>query len=172
MNAPDLSRIKILGLDVDGTLTDGRIIVHNDGNESKHFSAHDGLGLSIFRRLGLEAVIVTGRVSHVVELRARDVGITEVCQGVKDKWPAFEAILEARGLAPDQAAFAGDDLVDLPVMTRVGLALAPSTARPEVRARAHFVTPSPAGFGAARDMVEFILKGQGRWDEALAFYLG
>ncbi|MDR3037982.1 MAG: HAD hydrolase family protein [Candidatus Adiutrix sp.] len=170
MNTPDLSAIKLVGFDVDGVLTNGGIIIQDDGQESKRFYSRDGLGLSIMIRSGLEAVIITGRQSRVVEIRARDLGITEVHQQVKDKWPVFEAILKRRGLEPGQAAFAGDDLIDLPILRRVGLALAPADACAEVLAAAHFVSSARAGQGAVRQMVEFILKGQGRWAEALSHY--
>ncbi len=172
MKLPDLSAIKILGLDVDGVLTDGRIIIHNDGGESKNFHSQDGLGLMIWKRLGLEAVIITGRASRIVETRARDLGITELHQKVLDKWPVFESILARRGLSPSEAAFAGDDLIDLPIMSRVGLALAPANARPEVLSQAHYVTQARGGHGAVRQMIEFILKAQGRWDEVVNYYQG
>ncbi|UQZ87906.1 hypothetical protein C4J81_01195 [Deltaproteobacteria bacterium Smac51] len=171
MKLPDLSAIKILGLDVDGVLTDGRIIVHNDGGESKHFHSQDGLGLAILKRMGIEAVIITGRTSMIVEIRAKDLGITELHQKVGEKWPVFESILAQRGFSLQEAAFAGDDLIDLPIMSRVGLAMAPANARPEVLAIAHFVSQATGGHGAVRQMVEFILKGQGRWDEVVESYL-
>lgn len=172
MKLPDMSAIKILGLDVDGVLTDGRIIVHDDGDEAKHFNSQDGLGLAILKRMGLEAVIITGRASRVVEIRARDLGITELHQKVPDKWAVFQEILAKRGLTAAEAAFAGDDLIDLPVMSRVGLAMAPANARPEILARAHFISEARGGQGAVRQMIEFILKGQGRWDEVVAYYQG
>lgn len=168
---PDLSAIKLVGFDVDGVLTDGRIIVHDDGGESKHFHSRDGLGIKILTRAGIEAVIITGRVSRVVEIRAQDLGVTELRQKVADKWPAFEDMLTRRGLTPAQAAFCGDDLIDLPILTRVGLAMAPADACPEVRAACHFVAAERGGHGAARQMVEFLLKAQGRWEEAVGHYL-
>ncbi|MDR1920863.1 MAG: HAD hydrolase family protein [Candidatus Adiutrix sp.] len=171
MTAPDLSAIKLVGFDVDGVLTDGRIIVHNDEGESKNFHSRDGLGLKILTRAGIEAVIITGRVSRVVEIRAADLGITEVHQKVMDKRTVFEAILKKRGLSWSEAAFAGDDLIDLPIMTRVGLAMAPADAAAEVLSRAHFIAPARGGHGAARQMAEFILKAQGRWDEVVNTYL-
>lgn len=167
---PDLSQIKLVGFDVDGVLTDGRVIVHDDGGESKHFHSRDGLGLALLKRAGLEAVIITGRQSRVVEIRAKDLGISELRQKVSDKWAVFKEILDQRGLSPQQAAFAGDDLIDLPVLLKVGLALAPADACPEVLAAAHFVAPAKGGQGAARQMVEYILKGQGRWAEMLNYY--
>ncbi len=168
---PDLSGIKLVGFDVDGVLTDGRIIVHNDGGESKHFHSRDGLGIKILVQAGLEVVIVTGRTSHVAEIRAQDLGVTELHQKVADKWPVFEDMLARRGLSPAQAAFCGDDLIDLPILTRVGLAMAPADACPEVRAACHFVASERGGHGAARQMVEFLLKAQGRWEEAVGYYL-
>ncbi len=172
MTAPAIGHIKILGLDVDGVLTDGRVIIHDDGQESKHFHSRDGLGLKILARAGVEPVIITGRVSKVVEIRARDLGITELHQKVADKWPVFEEILKRRGLTPQEAAFAGDDLIDLPILSRVGLALAPADACPEVLAAAHFVSRSQGGHGAVREMVEFILKGRGIWPQVVKGYGG
>ena len=166
----DLSLIKLVGFDVDGVLTDGRIILDDDGRESKNFYSRDGLGLKILRQAGLEVALITGRESRLLEIRARDLGLTEIHQGVEDKWAVLDKVLKKKGLSPREAAFAGDDLVDLPVLARVGLALAPADAVPEVLAAAHFVAPAPGGRGAARQMVEFILKGQGRWDEVLRSY--
>ena len=171
MLRPDLTAIKLVGFDVDGVLTDGRIIVDDQGREAKNFYSRDGLGLKILKNLGLEVALITGRESRLLEIRARDLGLTEVHQGVTDKWRVLEKVLNKHGLTPREAAFAGDDLVDLPVLSRVGLALAPADAVPEVLAAAHFVAAAPGGRGAARQMVEFILKGQGRWDEALRPYL-
>lgn len=171
MKTPDLAAIKLVGFDVDGVLTDGRIIHRDDGLESKNFNSRDGFGMKLLARCGLEAVIVTGRTSRVVEIRAQELGISELHQGVTEKWPTFEKILQRRGLSPAEAAFAGDDLIDLPIMRRVGLAMAPADACPEALAAAHFISPLPGGHGAARQMVEFILKGQGRWPEVLSRYL-
>ena len=171
MSKLDLAAIKLVGFDVDGVLTDGRIIIDDEGRESKNFHSRDGLGLKILLKAGLQAVLITGRASRLLEIRARGLGLTEIYQGVEDKWAVFEEVLKKKGLGPNQAAFAGDDLIDLPVMTRVGLALAPADAAPDVLAAAHFVAPAPGGRGAVRQMIEFLLKGQGRWDEVLRFYL-
>ncbi|MDL2260214.1 HAD hydrolase family protein, partial [Deltaproteobacteria bacterium OttesenSCG-928-K17] len=143
---------------------------HDDGHETKNFHSRDGHGIKMMLRAGVEAIIITGRTSRVVELRAKDLGITELHQKVTDKWPVFEEALKRRGLTPAQAAFAGDDVVDLPVMLRVGLAMAPADACPEVKAAAHFISTAPGGRGAAREMVEFLLKGQGRWEELMKKY--
>ena len=171
MSKLDLSAIKLVGFDVDGVLTDGRIIIDDEGRESKNFHSRDGLGLKILLKAGLEAVLITGRASRLLEIRARGLGLTEIYQGVEDKWAVFEEVLKKKGLSPLEAAFAGDDLIDLPVMTRVGLALAPADAVPDVLAAAHFVAPAQGGRGAVRQMIEFLLKGQGRWDEVLRSYL-
>ena len=165
-----LDSIRLVGFDVDGVLTDGRIILDDEGRESKNFHARDGLGLAILLKAGLEVALVTGRSSRLLEIRARELGLTEVYQKVNDKWAVFKEILRKKNLEPNEAAFAGDDLIDIPVMARVGLALAPADAVPEVLAIAHFVAPAPGGRGAARQMAEFILKGQGRWDEVLRSY--
>lgn len=170
MKQADVSAIKIVGFDVDGVLTDGRVIIHDDGGESKHFNSRDGHGIKMMIREGIEVVIITGRRSRVVELRAEDLGISELHQKVLDKWPVFEDILKRRGLDPAQAAFAGDDVIDIPIMRRVGLAMAPADACPEAKNAAHFISSSPGGRGAAREMVEFILKGQGLWDKAMERY--
>jgi 3-deoxy-D-manno-octulosonate 8-phosphate phosphatase (KDO 8-P phosphatase) len=171
MEKLDLAAIKLVGFDVDGVLTDGRIIIDDQGRETKNFYSRDGLGLKILKSLGLEVALITGRESRLLEIRARELGLTEIHQGVRDKWAVLEKVLKKNGLAPREAAFAGDDLVDLPVLAKVGLALAPADAVPEVLAAAHFVAAAPGGRGAARQMVEFILKGQGRWEEALRPYL-
>lgn len=170
MKGSNLSAIKLVGFDVDGVLTDGRIIVHDDESETKNFHSRDGLGLKILKEAGLAAFIITGRRSKVVEIRARDAGISEVHQKVADKLPVFKEIIARHGLSPQEVAFAGDDLVDLPILKRVGLAMAPADACPEVLGAAHFVASLPGGRGAVRQMVEYILKGQGRWPEVLERY--
>lgn len=171
MEKLDLSAIKIIGFDVDGVLTDGRIILRDSEWEVKNFHSRDGLGLKILQAMGIEPVIITGRRSKAVEARAADLGIVEFHQKVLDKWPVFEDILKRRNLSPHQAAFAGDDLIDLPIMAKVGLAMAPADACPEVLAAAHFVSSQRGGQGAVRQMVEYILKGQGLWEKVVQSYL-
>ncbi|MEW5721588.1 MAG: HAD hydrolase family protein [Thermodesulfobacteriota bacterium] len=173
MMASDLARvapIRLVIFDVDGVLTDGRIVLDDEGRELKFFDVRDGQGLRLLKGAGLEAAFLTGRRSRVVELRARDLGVSLVWQGVPDKLEVYEALLVERSLTDEQVAFAGDDLVDLPVMRRVGLALAPADAAEEIKAAAHFVSNRAGGRGAVRDMVEYILKGQGRWEEVTAPY--
>lgn len=166
----DLSLIKLVCFDVDGVLTDGRLIIDDQGRESKCFHSRDGHGLKLLIRAGLRVAFITGRTSGVVEHRAREYGLTEVHQGIKDKLPVYLDMLARLGLRPEETAMAGDDVVDLPVMIRAGLALAPADAAPEVLAQAHFVSSRPGGRGAARQMVEYLLKGQGRWAELMAKY--
>ena len=170
MKPSHLADIKLVGFDIDGVMTDGRVIVHDDDTETKNFHSRDGLGLRILKEAGIDIFIITGRRSRVVEIRAKDLGITEIHQKVLNKLPVFEEIIAKKGLAPHEVAFAGDDLIDLPIMRRVGLAMAPADACPEVLAAAHFVAALPGGRGAVRQMVEYILKGQGRWEEVVRHY--
>ena len=170
MSSVDLKNIKLVCFDVDGVLTDGRVIIDDAGRETKFFHSRDGHGLKMLMRAGLEVAIITGRKSRVVENRTRELGITEVHQGVTDKLAAYNEILTKFNLAPHEVAMAGDDIVDLPVMRRCGLALAPADAAPEVAAVAHFITSLNGGRGAARQMVEYILKGQGLWESVIAKY--
>ena len=163
----DFNKIKLIGFDVDGVLTDGRVIVSDDGQETKNFYSRDGLGLKILMSQGVEVVLITGRISRVVEHRARDLGISELHQKVTNKWAVFQEILQKKNLTPQEAGFAGDDIIDLSIMTRCGLALAPANSSPEVLAVAHYVSPAPGGHGAARQMIEFILKAQNKWSAVI-----
>ncbi|MDR1051788.1 MAG: HAD hydrolase family protein [Deltaproteobacteria bacterium] len=165
---PDL---KWIGFDIDGVMTDGGIIINDQGSESKRFNSRDGHGVKMLVRSGLRVAIVTGRRSNVVELRAREIGITEVHQKVQDKLVLYKEILASSGLRPEETAFAGDDIVDLPILVRCGLAMCPADAVPEVLDVAHFVSRSAGGHGAAREMVEHILKGLGFWPDIMARYL-
>lgn len=170
---PDRTRIepiKLVIFDVDGVLTDGRIVIDNNGIESKFFDVRDGTGIKWLVRAGLRAAFLTGRQSRVVEFRAAELGVTIIRQGAKDKVKAYEEILTELGLSDREAAFAGDDLIDLPVLRRVGLAIAPADARPEVKAVAHYVCQNAGGRGAVREMAEMILKGRGLWEEVAARY--
>ncbi|MDR0548037.1 MAG: HAD hydrolase family protein [Deltaproteobacteria bacterium] len=166
----NLLNLKWVGFDVDGVMTDGGIILNDLGEESKRFHSRDGHGLKMLARAGLSIGIITGRQSQVVALRAKELGLTDPRQGSTDKLATYLEILEEKGLKPEETAFAGDDLVDLPVLRRVGLAMAPADACPEALAAAHFVSKAKGGHGAVREMVEFILKGQGLWDDLLARY--
>jgi 3-deoxy-D-manno-octulosonate 8-phosphate phosphatase (KDO 8-P phosphatase) len=162
--------VKLVIFDVDGVLTDGRIVLNDHGVESKFFDVRDGSGIKWLVRVGLDVAFLTGRQSHVVELRAAELGVTRIHQGAKVKIDVYERLLNEAGLQDEAVAYAGDDLIDLPVMRRVGLALAPADARPEVKAAAHYVCQEGGGRGAVREIVELILKGQGFWEQVTAPY--
>ena len=155
--------IKLFIFDVDGVLTDGRIIIDDQGLESKFFDVKDGHGLKLMQRAGIRAAFLTGRESRVVAHRSRELGVDIVHQGVKNKIEVYDKILIEENLTDREVAFAGDDLVDLPVLRRVGLSMAPSDAVDEVKAEVHYVCDRPGGRGAAREMVELLLRAQGTW---------
>ena len=160
-----LARVELLLLDVDGVLTDGRVVIDDRGVESKSFDVRDGHGLKLLQRSGVGVGLVTGRRSRVVELRAAELGIGEVHQGVKDKLLVVRKILARRSLNPDQVAYVGDDVVDLPVMLQVGAALTVADAPEYVREHAHWIAANKGGRGAVREVCEEILKARGRWKE-------
>ncbi|MBM4058234.1 MAG: phenylphosphate carboxylase subunit delta, partial [Planctomycetes bacterium] len=159
-----LARIQLLLLDVDGVLTDGGVTWNNQGIESKTFHIRDGLGIKLWRRAGGRVGIVTGRSSHVVQLRAAELGIDLVRQGVEDKLATTEAILSDCGVSWQETAFIGDDLPDLPVIARCGAGIAVADAAAEVRAAAGFVTTLPGGRGAVREAIERLLWARGGWE--------
>ncbi len=165
-----IRRVKLLILDVDGVLTDGRIIIDDAGLESKQFDVRDGHGLKMLMRCGIAVALLTGRRSRVVEHRAADLGIAQVYQGVWDKAEAFTGILERSTLAPEETAYAGDDVVDVPLLKRVGFSVAVADAVPEARKIVDYVTKRPGGRGAVREVCEIILAAQGRWEEVAARY--
>lgn len=162
------SRIAVVLLDVDGVLTDGGVFVHADGTESKRFDIKDGAGIVLARRAGLVVGLLSARHSASTLHRARQLGIDSVRQGVSDKVAAFEELMSAHGWSAASVAFMGDDVVDLPLLRRVGLAACPSDAVSEVRSAAHIVTERPGGHGAVRALIEVILRAQGRWDAVIA----
>jgi 3-deoxy-D-manno-octulosonate 8-phosphate phosphatase (KDO 8-P phosphatase) len=179
MNIPEeiISRargIKLLLLDCDGVLTDGGLDYTFDGKRVmeglKVFHIHDGLGMKLAREAGLKLGIISGRVSPALTARARELQIDRLHQGIDDKLSVYEQIKTAEGFADDQIAYIGDDLPDLPVMRRVGLAIAVADAVEEIRECAHFVTDKPGGRGAAREAIELILKAQDKWGESLQRY--
>ena len=163
--------IKLVIFDVDGVLTDGRIIYDDDGKETKSFDVKDGHGIKLLMRAGINAAIITARESKVVVHRAKNLGIELVYQGRKDKLEAFEEILEKTGLKPSETAYVGDDIIDLPVIRRAGFSAAVSDAVDEVKKRVDYVAGRPGGRGAAREVAEVILKTQGKWEEILKGYL-
>jgi len=178
-------KIKLLLFDVDGVLTDGKMYFlpqHDETQEDaqlsaqgsiefKGFHAHDGVAISLARLGGLRTGLITKRFSETVALRARDLKLEFVFQGIHDKGSAFRQIIKEAGLGLDEAAFVGDDIVDLPAMRHAGLAVATQNARAEVKREAHYTTPHPGGEGALRDTVEFLLKAQGKWKKVLETYL-
>jgi 3-deoxy-D-manno-octulosonate 8-phosphate phosphatase (KDO 8-P phosphatase) len=166
--AERFARIRLLLLDVDGVLTDGRITYTDAGQEIKAFHVRDGSGVKFWQRGGGRVAILSGRSSPAVARRAAELGIDPVVQGADEKLPALRRILSETGLRPDQVCAVGDDLPDLPVLTRCGLAAAVADAAPEVRAVAHFVTTAPGGRGAVREVVEWLMRAQGTWDPVVA----
>ncbi len=191
-------KIKLLLFDVDGVLTDGTLwffpapagahlptqqhaqqhggeggfgIVSQNMVEAKGFHAHDGAAVSLARLAGIKCGLITKRISETVALRARDLKLEYARQGIQDKLTVFEEILAQEGLRPDEAAYVGDDVIDLPVMRACGLAVAVANARAEVKEEAHYITEHQGGRGALRDAVEYILKAQGKWEEVVRVYI-
>ncbi|HEX6853514.1 MAG TPA: HAD hydrolase family protein [Candidatus Polarisedimenticolaceae bacterium] len=165
-------RVRLVVLDADGVMTDGRITVFADGNESRNFFSRDGLAVKIGQRAGLRFAVISGRTSKVVDARARELGFVECLQGIHDKGATLRELAARQNVALDEVAFVGDDLVDLPAMRLSGFAAAPADADAEARAAAHWVTPSPGGRGAVRDFVELVLRAQGTWERITAAYHG
>ena len=165
-------KIKLVLFDVDGVLTDGKLVLQADGSESKQFDIKDGTGIVLAQRAGLKVGFLSARVSPPTQPRAAQLGVTLVHQGVSSKLETYEHIVDALLLEDEQVAYMGDDIVDLPVLSRVGLAAAPADAAPDVRARVHWVSQAPGGCGAARELIELILRAQGAWESVLLEYLG
>ena len=157
--------IKLLVLDVDGVMTDGRIIYDNFGDEFKEFDVQDGYGLTLWWRAGLKSAIVTAKKSRIVSRRAKVCHITKVFMNAKDKGAVYEKLLKIFKLTDGEACFIGDDLIDMPIMKRAGLAVAVPYSRPEVKAAAHYITKAEGGRGAIRELIELILKTQNKWPE-------
>lgn len=155
-----LASIEAIIMDVDGVLTDGKVLVDPDGRESVRFSIHDGYGIVLARREGLKFALLSGRDTPAVRARAAQLGIEELHLGVLDKEAVFDAILGALGTPADRVVYMGDDLNDLKVMARAGTVCAPANARPEVRAVADFVTDARGGDGAVRELIDEILKAR------------
>lgn len=162
--------IRLLVLDVDGVMTDGRIIMDYAGREIKNFDVKDGHGIKILMRYGIDVILVTGRKSTVVEHRARDLGIGEVHQGVTNKLEISDTILRNRSLNYEHIAFVGDDIVDIPLLRRVGFSVAVADAAEDVRKCADYVTIRKGGRGAVREVCEVILKAKGEWTDVAKRY--
>ena len=169
--AARIKPLRLIAFDVDGVLTDGGLYLSDSGEEFKRFNTLDGHGLKMLKASGVELAIITGRVSRCVELRAGNLGIARLYQGVEDKLAVMQSLLAELQLAPEAAAFMGDDVVDLPVMRRVGLALSVPGAPQIVRGHAHYVSQRDAGHGAVREVCELILGAQGTLDAQLAPYV-
>ena len=177
MTSPDqeldqrAAAIRLMLFDVDGVLTDGLVTIHDDGHESKNFFIRDGIALVWAQRAGIKVGLLSARLSATTPHRAAQLGISLVYHGVSSKLATYERILVEHGLSHHEVAFMGDDVVDLAVLTRVGLACAPADCVPEVRSRVHLVTSAPGGAGAAREVVERVLRVQGKWDAIVDAYL-
>jgi 3-deoxy-D-manno-octulosonate 8-phosphate phosphatase (KDO 8-P phosphatase) len=163
--------IQLVIFDVDGVLTNGQLFLGDDGQEYKAFHSRDGHGMKILQNNGITVAVITGRTSHVVKHRMKNLNIEHVYQGQLDKLPAYTELLGKLRLTPEQVAYVGDDVVDLPVMRKVGLAIAVYDAHPFVIEHAHWQTPHSGGFGAARDVCELLLKAHGHYDSELQKYL-
>lgn len=175
MNTEDIAKrckhIKLIVLDVDGVMTDGRIILDNYGNELKAFHVRDGHGIKLAMRAGIFVAIITGRQSMIVERRALELGIKDVYQGVKDKCLAYDELLSKYNLKDEEVAFMGDDLVDIQLMKRVGIAAVPADSDELTKEKTEFMSTKKGGRGAVRDFIEFILKNSNKWDLIIEGYI-
>lgn len=165
------SRVSLLVLDVDGVLTDGRIVYADYGDELKFFDVQDGAGLVFWNRVGLRSAVITARTSRLMKRRAKELRVDVLAQGQLLKLPAYEQLLKRLRASDEQVCAIGDDLMDLPILRRAGLAVAVSNAVDEVKAVAHYVTRRAGGRGAVREVVDLILKTKGVWDEIMQRYL-
>ena len=168
--AEKASRIKLVAMDVDGVLTDGKTYCRPDGSHIVAFDVHDGSGIKYLGRAGLETALISGRDVRAVRHRAETLGIDRVVQGAKDKLPAYRELRDEMGLDDEGVCYIGDDLTDLPVLRQAGLSGAVQDARPEVRREADLVTDAPGGAGAVRELAEYILKARGDWDSIMERY--
>ena len=171
MAEPDFKRIELLVLDVDGVLTDGRILLTGDGDEIKAFNVRDGSGMKYWKRVGKRMAIISGRGSPAVTRRARELDVDLVRLNAKDKLPVYREVLAELGVEPECVAAMGDDLTDIPILRTCGLPIAVADAAEELKAVAAHVTATPGGAGAVREVVEWILKGAGLWERILSRYL-
>ena len=164
------ARVKVMIFDVDGVLTDGSLTYGPDGEATKTFYVLDGLGIQLLQKTGVQTAIISARKSPIVVTRAADLGITHVYQGIHDKRVAFASLLEATGATVEQCGYIGDDVIDLPLLAKVGFAVTVPTGHPEVQCRAHYVTRAPGGRGAVREVCDMIMRAQGTYEQALAPY--
>jgi 3-deoxy-D-manno-octulosonate 8-phosphate phosphatase (KDO 8-P phosphatase) len=164
--------LKLLVFDVDGVLTDGQLYFSSTGEETKAFNARDGVGMKYLMRFGVECAFLSGRESPPVQRRAENLGIQHVITGAKDKEPELRRLVSALGLSMEEVGYVGDDLMDLPPMRVAGWSACPADAVAEVRGAADFVTASPGGAGAVREIAEHVLRAQGKWEAVMARYHG
>ena len=164
-------RVKLLILDIDGVMTDGRIIYSIYGDELKFFDVTDGFGITLLNRAGIKSVIITAKKSRIVKLRGRDMKVAKVYQGFIDKTIPFKNILKKFRVKPEEICFIGDDLIDLSVLKRVGFAVAVPNAVEEVKQASHYITQKAGGRGAVREICDILLKSQNKWDLATSKYL-
>ena len=164
------AKIRLVLFDVDGVLTDGKILMHGDGTESKQFDIKDGTGIVLAQRAGLTVGFLSARMSAATHQRATQLGVTLLHQGVPSKIETYGQIVDELLLDDEQVAYMGDDIVDLAVLARVGLATAPADASPDVRSRVHWVSQAGGGRGAARELIELILRAQDKWAPLVAEY--
>lgn len=162
--------IKFVIFDIDGVLTDGRIVHGNYGDELKFFDVQDGLGIVLLHRAQIKVAIITAKASRIVKNRAKELKIKYVFQNHHDKLKIFEKLLKKFKLSPDEVCFIGDDLIDIPILKRVGLSISVPNAVPEVKEITHYTTERSGGHGAAREIIDIILKAQGKWEEVTAKY--
>jgi 3-deoxy-D-manno-octulosonate 8-phosphate phosphatase (KDO 8-P phosphatase) len=167
----DLNQIKLLAMDVDGVLTDGTITIGSDGSEHKTFNLLDGHGIRMWRRAGLKAALISGRQSAVTAQRAREMEIDFVYQPCQRKLDCFEKLLADSKLEPKNIAYIGDDVLDIPIVKRVGFGISVANAVEELKSVSHYVTSRSGGSGAVREVVEYILKNTGQWAALMERYL-
>ena len=163
-------KIRLLLLDVDGVLTDGRIVYDNQGNETKNFNVNDGLGIILLKRTDIKCVIVTAKSSRVVTKRARELKIDKVYHNFHYKMEALEAIRKKFDVTDEQICYVGDDVIDVPVLKKAGLAVCPTNALEDVKPHAHLVTGKAGGWGAVREVCDLLINAQGKWDEVMKRY--
>jgi 3-deoxy-D-manno-octulosonate 8-phosphate phosphatase (KDO 8-P phosphatase) len=163
-------RIKMLIMDIDGVMTDGRIVYSVYGDELKFFDVTDGFGISLLNRVGIKTVIITAKKSRIVKLRARDLKVVKAYAGFIDKRIPFNDVLKRFKIPPEEICFIGDDLIDIPILKQVGFAVSVPNGMEEVKAVVHHVTTKSGGRGAVREICELILKSQEKWDEATSRY--
>jgi len=165
-----IQKVRVFIVDIDGVLTDGRLIFGNYGDELKFFDVQDGLGMVLLKSSGMKTVMLTSRKSKINQKRAKELGVDKLYQEAGDKLKVYEKILKRFKVAADQTCYVGDDLIDLPVLSRVGFAAAVDNAVPEVKQRSHYVSSRAGGRGAVREIADLVLKAQDKWESATERY--